>query len=292
MSTTAFTQEQVSSRSRSLPSFPRIVTEILATLDDPDGHFDVLVRAINRDPLISARVLSVANTAALRGTREAEVCDINTATSLIGMNRVRHITMISSMSTFVAGAARNGLPPSFWQHSVAAGVCCEELALHIAAPVPSAMALITGLLHDIGQLWLYHVDAAAVQVCWREATARAIGIEAVEREHFGLDHSTIGAWLAQHWGLPAPVVVAIGGHHQPESAMCSPLVSLMHVAEVLSNALDLAGRQENRVTYLSAMACKNLGLVWADDIKPLFGRIEARSRHMNAFFSMPHPLNL
>jgi HD-like signal output (HDOD) protein len=288
MRTPSLTQELVISRSRSLPSFPAIVTDILATLDDPDGNLNALVRAINLDPLISARVLSVANTVALRGTRESEVCDINTATSLIGMNRVRHITMISSLSTFVAGAARSGLPPSFWQHSVAAGVCCEELAL----PVPSAMALITGLLHDIGQLWLYHVDAAAVQVCWREATARAIGIEAVEREHFGIDHSTIGAWLAQHWGLPAPVVVAIGGHHQPESAMCSPLVSLMHVAEVLSNALDLAGRQENRVTYLSALACKNLGLVWADDIKPLFGRIEARSRHMNAFFSMPHPLSL
>lgn len=285
MKATPITREQVIARGRSLPSFPSIVSEIMATLDDPDGNFKVLVRAISRDPLISARVLSVANTVAMRGTRDSEVCNINTAMSLIGLNRLRHITLISSLSTFVAGTARSGLPNTFWQHSVSVGVSCEELAQHIAAPVAPATALIVGLLHDIGQLWLYHVDAAAVQNCWREATTRAIGIEEIEREQFGVDHSAIGAWLAHHWGLSAPVVSAIGGHHSPELNPDTPLVPMVHVAEVLSNALDLSGRFENRVTYLSDSACRQLGLVWNDDIRALFGRIEARSRHANAFFS-------
>jgi len=289
MSSATLTRELVIKGSRSLPSFPVVITEILAALDDPDGNFDFLVHAISRDPIISARVLSVANTVAMRGTRDAEVCDIAMATALIGINRVRHITLISSLSTFVAGASRSGMPSSFWQHSVAVGVCCEELARHIIAPVAPATALVAGLLHDIGQLWLYHFNAQAVQACWREATAKAIGIDELERKYFGADHSLIGAWLAESWHLPTDIVAAIGGHHQPDAALGVTLVPLVHVAEVLSNALDLAGRAENRVTHLSSAACEQLGLVWNDDIRALFGRIEARSSHANAFFGATTP---
>jgi putative nucleotidyltransferase with HDIG domain len=287
MNSTPITRSQVIRVSRSLPSFPSTIAEILTTLDDPDGSFNVLVYAINRDLLISARVLSVANAVALRGAREAEVCDIATATSLIGLNRVRHIALISSLSTLMASATHRSLPVTFWQHCVAVGICCEELAQHIEAPISPSLALISGLLHDIGQLWLHHAHAKEAQDCWQLAKTRNLGIEQVEREHFGVDHSTIGAWLAEHWSLPESVVAAIGGHHNPDAALGTTLVPLVHVGEVLSNALDLASRPENRVTALSSAACQKLGLVWSDDIRCLFGRIEARSRHANAFFTPP-----
>ena len=287
MGSATLTRELVIKGSRSLPGFPAVIAEIVAALDDPDGNFDLLVQAISRDPIISARVLSVANTAAMRGTRDAEVCDIAMATALVGVDRVRHITLISSLSTFVAGASRSGMPSSFWQHSVAVGVCCEELARHIGAPVSPATALVAGLLHDMGQLWLFHFNAQAAQACWREATAQAIGVDVMERKYFGVDHCLIGAWLAESWHLPADIVAAIGGHHQPDGALGITLVPLVHVAEVLSNALDLTGRAENRVSYLSSTACEQLGLVWNDDIRALFGRIDARSSHANAFFATP-----
>ena len=53
---------------------------------------------------------------------------------------------------------------------------------------------------------------------------------------------------------------------------------------MLSNALDLTGRPENRVTSISRMACQQLGLLWGEDTHTLFGRMEARSRHANALF--------
>lgn len=289
MSKPPITQELVIQSSRSMPSFPKIVTQILATLDDPDGSINVLVRVISRDPLISARVLSVANMAAERGRRDSQVCDIATATSLIGMSRVRHITLISSLSTFAASAPSSSLPSTFWQHSVAVGVCSEELVRYIDSPVPLAVALIAGLLHDIGQLWLYHHNATEAQACWKEASTKAIAVDQLERQHFGIDHCTIGAWLAEHWDLPADVVAAIARHHNPDGALDTKLVPLVHVAEVLSNALNLTGRPENQVSSLSSTACELLGLVLNDDIRPLFGRMEARSSHANAFFAALAP---
>ena len=279
------TRDDVIGRNHLLPSFPQFITEILAALDDPEGSLTVLARCIIRDPIITARVLSVANMAAARTRRMSEVSDIYTAISLIGMSQVRQITLVSSLGAFVGGVTQNGIPVTFWQHCVSVGVCCEELALHVNEPVSTDTALIAGLLHDIGQIWLYGFNGEVYRQCWHHALTQAIGIEDVERAHFGIDHSTIGAWLAEHWALPSDIVAAIRSHHAPDTALDTPLVPLVHVAEVLSNALDLGGRAENRVTFISRAACQQLGLVWDEDIRPLLGRIEARSRHANAFFS-------
>ena len=293
MTRTPVTHDQVRNLSRSLPSFPSVLKDILATLDDPDANFNVLTRTIARDPLISARVLWVANTAAVRGRREAEVTDIATATSLAGMTRVRHIALISSLSTF-AGGIRHELPTAFWPHTVSVGVCCEELVQHVDVPVTAASALVAGLLHDIGQLWLSHFNAAQLAACWQDAQQRHIPIESAEIEFFGVNHATIGAWMAELWALPADIVAAIAGHHQPlegptfaTTPATHHLVDLIHVGEVLSNALDLGGRSRNRVNNLSGAACRRLGLVWDDNAHLLFGRVEARSRHANTIFTLP-----
>jgi hypothetical protein len=57
------------------------------------------------------------------------------------------------------------------------------------------------------------------------------------------------------------------------------------MAEVLSNALDLTGRNENHVTTISVAACRTLDLGWDENSRALFGRSEARSRHANTFFA-------
>ncbi len=285
MTTHTITRDEVVEGSSKLPGFPRIIALILDTIDDPEANTRTLTDHIGHDPVIAARVLSLANMASMQARRQSPVEDIYTATSLVGMNRVRQLAIVCGISEFVDDIAPPEIASTFWQHSVAVGVCCEELALHTPVPVPASAALIAGLLHDIGQIWLYHFNAEAFHATWNEALAHNISIEDVERERFGVDHSTIGAWLAAHWSLPESISAAIHYHHAPDAALTEPLVPLVHVAEVLSNALDLTSRDENRVTSISTAACDALGLTWDDSARSLFGRMEARSRHANALFN-------
>lgn len=271
-------------RSVALPGFPRVISDILATLDDPESSTETLAHHVEHDPVITARVLSIANAAGTRTRSRSGIRDIYTAISLIGTNRVREMAVISSIAGFVDDIGADGISPTFWQHSIAVGVCCEELVLHTAVPASATAALIAGLLHDIGQLWIYRFDAEGYRASWGEVLGHDVGIEDAEREHFGVDHCSIGAWLAEYWTLPSDICNAIRHHHAPDVALGEPLVPLLHVAEVLSNALDLTGREENRVTAISTPACEKLGLVWDDSVHPLFGRMEARSRHANAIF--------
>ena len=282
------TQDEVISRADDLPSFPRIVVEILATLDDPDAGLALLTEHIKQDPVITGRVLAMANNVANRTRRLSTVRDVFTATSLIGIGRVRETALTTRLGNFVAGAAGAGWGAGFWRHSVAVGVCAEELAQHVALRTPGDMALVAGLLHDVGQLWLGRFRPEASRESWNEALAHSIDNDAAERESFGVDHAEIGAWLAEHWQLPAPLIASIRHHHDAGTASDEALVPLLHVAEVLSNALDLGGRAENRVTSISSTACSRLGLVWDQNIRPLFGRIEARSAHASSIFRQAH----
>ena len=281
---TPLTREAVVEFSQQMPSFPRVVSEIIATVDDPDGTLNVLVESINHDPLIAARVLAAANRASSMARREAAVDDIYAATARVGMSRVREIALISSMNGFVQTLGSDERYRQLWLHSIAVAVAAQEIGLYIDRPVPLESALIAGMLHNIGQYWFFAYAAGDYRECMDEAISDSVALEVAERRRFGVDHAQVGAWLLAHWQLPANICEAVNGHRAPEAHPGNVLVALIHVAEVVSDALDLARSRESRVTHVSGAACNLLGMVWNADVHALFGRIEARSRHANAFF--------
>lgn len=279
------TRDLVIDTVQELPGFPRIITKILATIDDPDANLNTLSQLIKLDPVITARVLSLANAATSRTHPRGTIRDIYAATSLIGLGRVRQMTLISNCIDYFSKIGPANLSPTFWQHSVAVGICGEEIALHVDTPVSASHALIAGLLHDIGQLWLNRFRPGSFRSAWSMALSSNCGIEVAEQEQFGVDHTTIGAWLAEYWSLPPAIIAAIRHHHAADPHQDEALISTIHVAEVLANALDLSGRKENRVARISVSACRRLGLVWDENVHTLFGRIDGRSRHAYAFFA-------
>lgn len=263
-----------------LPAFPKVVDEVLSTLDDPDANLQLLVRHVGRDPVLTARVVAQANVAALRFRPEAMIGDLYTAASLIGLKRLREIALYYCLSNFM----RDDLPDHYWEHCATTAVCAEQLAGHVGQASDSA--LVAGLLHDIGQLWLYRFEPDRFRDSVSLAAECGFGIEVAEQKIFGVDHATIGGWLAEAWGLPPAICHAIAYHHCPEIRLAEPLVPLVHVAEVLANALDPTGSCVTQVRELSDLACEALKLKWDADSEKLFGRIDAISRH-NAIFFRP-----
>lgn len=272
-------RDEVVGRAACLPAFPRVVSAILATLDDENTSIGALAQHVERDPVITARVFSLANSAALHTRPGAVIRDIATATSMIGMARLREVVLAVSLAEF----ARNSrISTAFWEHSVAVGMCAQTLAKHVA--LASDHALVAGLLHDIGQLWMAKFYPLEFQVVRMAATNRTEAINELEREYFGLDHCQIGLILAEHWDLPEAIGLAISHHHDPEPGLAEKLVAATHVAEVFANALDLTGREENQVTGLSAAACSALGIDLNSDLGAIFGALEARSEYACSVF--------
>lgn len=105
----SITRDEVVERINTLHSFPLIVTQLLATMEDPDVNLNVLVKHIEHDPLIAARVLSRANKAGSRTRHAKAIQDIFTATSLIGINQVREMAIMGSIVGFFDDLAPDGM---------------------------------------------------------------------------------------------------------------------------------------------------------------------------------------
>lgn len=278
------TQDQVLSTMDELPAFPDAVIQILGALQDPDASLSVLSTCVERDPVLAGRVLSLANRAGYSVRVGGPVNDVFTAISLVGLALVRETVLLTRVGGFLQELDVQEGSDAFWRHCLAVTVCGVELAHYTEQDVGVDVALIACLLHDVGQLWLQRYAPERFRQVLAEVQDAGLELDVVERKYFGVDHSTVGAWLVQAWGLSASVVQAVAHHHRPDQAGLVPLTALVHVSEVLSQALELSDASHGRVTWISSHSCKLLGVDWGADTHSLFGRIEARSRHATALF--------
>ncbi len=265
-------RQEIVERAALLPAFPRVVRAVLDSLDDDNSSIGDLAQLVEQDPVITGRVISLANSAAVSVRPGTSVQGVAGATSMIGLAKVREIVLTVGVAEF---AKESRMSAYFWEHSVAVGVAAQELARY--GQVSLNHALVAGLLHDVGQLWMARFYPLEFQMVRSAVVDGTSSITEAEQHYFGTDHCQVGSIIAEYWGLPAAVVDAIFYHHNPDQGLANKLVPVIHVAEVLANALDLTRRNDNQVTFLSEAACLALGIDWSGDFNYLFGKIEARS---------------
>lgn len=254
----AATLEEVLGRVRQIPSLPVIVTELLASMDRENIDTAYLVGKISQDQGLAARVLKVANSAFYGLT--SRVSAVSEAVTVLGFHAVRSLALAAGIVKLLPAPAADAFDrPAFWQHAIGTGVCARILAARLGKDPETAFS--AGLLHDIGKLALhaYFPDLFAAVL----ARCAADGCTMVEAEQavLGFDHAAIGYEVARQWRFPPAIQQAIRDHHRPDvdPAFMSDVV---HVANVLCDALDIGNGGDDLVPSLSAGAWERLGLDW------------------------------
>ncbi|MDR0528629.1 MAG: HDOD domain-containing protein [Zoogloeaceae bacterium] len=275
------TSEDIVRQVESLPAFPQIVIELMADLEDDSASMMTLARHIERDPIITGKVLAAGNRL-LRHEGWPEARDVYTAVSLIGFSRVKKIVLAASIADFTV----NFVGKHFhWAHSLAVGIAAQELALRVN--VNPDCALVAGMLHDLGQFWLAYSYPLEFQQVRLSVEVHGADVCAAEQERFGMDHCEIGRIVAEYWRIPADLVSAIANHHaQNEKALTEKIPALTHIADVIVQALDLPRREFNRVSRISSLACRTMGINWNDEESiQILGAIDARYQYASEIFS-------
>lgn len=253
-----------------LPSLPEVVSYLMRTLNDDRADVDTIAHHINADPAIVARLLAAANSAA--SGLSAHVLSTRQAFIVLGADRVAKIVLASAL-THRYDARSDGFDSRLlWRHAIGVAICAQVLADEVG--INADLAFTAGMVHDIGQLLMHVASPADYQRALEAHQRLDQELIVAERALFGFDHCAAGRALALRWKLPVEIVDAIAAHHEPDSNG-SEIGDLIHVAEVLSHALDLGEQPSNRVPELSELACARLGLAWSK-ITPRFAEIEAR----------------
>lgn len=255
-----------------LPAFPRVVSQVLATLDDDNSSMTMLVNHLQHDPVIAGRVLAAANASSEHGHHA--LGGVAAAASFIGMRRIREIVLTTSLLDLSRNARSSLL---FRKHCLAVGIGAQELAKEF--DMNQDYALVAGLLHDIGKLWMSYLHPQENRHVHEQLAEQPRPLCEVERQIFGLDHCAIGEIIARHWGLPEEIIEAIAVHHHPDKPDLGRLAAVIHVSEAICNGLDLPYRDDNQVIEISDQAIQIMGLDWKSDVSDLLGRMSARFQH-------------
>lgn len=224
----------------SLPSLPELYVQIVGELNAPDSSTDRIGAVIGRDVAMTAKILQLVNSAFFGLPRK--VATPAEAVRMLGVRTIQALVLSTHVfSQFEGPKEGAALLRSLWEHSLRVGEYTAAICASAdTAREARAVALIAGMLHDVGRVILAHnfpERSVEVSRVARETVSRLLD---VERDAFGATHCEVGACLLGLWAIPEAVVEAIAFHHEPalaEPREPFPLVAV-HVSNYLAHIVD------------------------------------------------------
>lgn len=262
-----------------LPAMPVIARKILALDLESDEGERAMLKLIEQDPQIAAKIIGLSNTPLFGISKQ--VSSITDAAILLGITRVKSVTMgIAVMSSLAKKTAGKLDIHGLWLHSLAIALALQTLARAMPRHTrpPDDELFLAGLLHDIGYLVLDHLDPRrSDELQDRFVAGQDRPSTEIETELLGINHCELGAELAYFWGLPDATVMVLRYHHDPENeraAAGQPLVSMVNLAEKI---LTSFGIYEQAATDINPEEWQALGIDPAQ-AGELIGRITEQAK--------------
>lgn len=229
-----------------LPALPVIAQKLLSLDLDTDQGEQQMMLLVAQDPLISARLIGLANSPLLGTSRK--IASVNDAAMLLGLKRVKSVS--TGIAVMSLDSRPIGLfnPQELWLHSM----CVAFAMLPVVRAMPAAkrphddLVFLAGMLHDIGYLALAYLDPGRsddLHTRLLAGTGRP-SIE-VERELLEITHDELGAELAKHWDLPPQLVAAIRHHHQLDAQDAEEELPLAHIIHLTEKLIPMNGLLES-----------------------------------------------
>ncbi|PKO49396.1 MAG: hypothetical protein CVU31_00100 [Betaproteobacteria bacterium HGW-Betaproteobacteria-4] len=237
---------QESIESGHLPSPPEILLRLMKTVDDEQATMGDLANIVEQDPGLASRILSVANSPALRRGRELK--SLETCLVALGTRLVRSLaTCLSIQRLFDRNAKLDASTVAdFWSHSLLVGELARSVAELAEYPHPDE-AYLSGLLHDIGELILL---SALGDPYWRflKNSAESPRLQAEESQLFGTTHAEVGGWLIDQWGIDTLLADGVAFHHASavQILTATSLPQIIWIAQTMRLTGTEHGRQSQQ----------------------------------------------
>lgn len=198
-----------------LPSPKGVALAIMELCRREDASIEAVTRVVQTDPALAARLLRLANAAALRAARP--VAAVPDAVMRLGMAAVRQVAMGFSMVDQHRHGQCEGFDyDRFWSHSLLMAVAMQALAARSRAGSPEEM-FTCGLMARIGCLALATVYPAEYAALLRQ-NPNERDLAALERQHLRADHHEFTAAILEDCGVPYALIESVIHHEAPDAS--------------------------------------------------------------------------
>ncbi len=236
----------------SLPTLPKVITEITNLMQNPRTSAEEVGRAITMDQALASKVLRLVNSAFYGFP--GRINTITHAIVILGFNTVKNIVLTASVFDKLGGKGEKGNfnLEKFWMHSIGTGVIAKEIAKKVNFRSQEE-SFLAGLLHDIGKVILFKYLPEEFDNVEAILEKNNILFLDAEKEAINLTHNEIGSWLSQRWNLPEDLRAAILYHHAPVLAnQHKTMVNIVHAADILVRSLGIGSGGDGKIPVFSS----------------------------------------
>jgi HD-like signal output (HDOD) protein len=211
---------------QALPAVPKIVHELIDSFNNEEVSIEDISKKIAADPVLSARLLRLANSAYYHVSRT--VGSVDDALMMLGFVTVRTLVISSGLTSGFKAMPGMDLN-TFWRYSMHSAAVSRWLAKTTGNNVD--LSFTVGLMHGIGQLVMHagmpeqmlQVDKVAGPLDPRRFD--------IESSSFGYNFATVGAELARQWKFPPAFSDAIEAFPEPLARTpANKVAAIIHLA--------------------------------------------------------------
>ena len=256
-----------------MPAFPKSVQKILELTRDVNCSAKDLVQVIDRDPVVTVKVLRVVNSAYYRLPKQ--ITSINHAVVYLGFNTIKNLTLsIAAIGMLPANNAAGFDGQQYLIHSLTTAAIAKQLALQVDGADPMD-CFIAGLLHDFGKVVFAQFMPQEFRRALESAQWNESSLHLALREVIGADHAMVSAMLAEKWRFPPDLIEAIRYQYGPE-LKDTPMIACVFSANQISKKLEFGFAGNPCFEELPATIAQRLGgnidevIVSLGDLAPVF----------------------
>lgn len=202
--------QEIVSEISALPQFPENIVYIQKLISDPDSEIADIAREVSLDPSLTGDLLKVVNSAQYMLPKKVD--NIVGAVKLLGLRGLRNLLYSYGTQKLLSDQQK-------WlqDHSRRAAFYAYNLAKNFKRKHRNLIddAFVGGILHDMGKIIFQSVHPNLMDKITNFCASREMKKDLLEDLSAGLNHSEIGAKIAEKWNFPDTLIAAIRYHHLP-----------------------------------------------------------------------------
>jgi HD-like signal output (HDOD) protein len=239
-----------------MQAFPVSVQNILRLARDSTSAPRDLVDVIQRDPIVTIKVLRVVNSAYY--SLPKQITSIDHAVVFLGFNTIKNLALgIAALSLAPEQLHAVLDTKAYLHHSLAAAAVTRQLGARFPA-IDANDFFIAGLLHDFGKVVLAQVMPAQFRKALEFGLWHEVSLHNALIEITGIDQAEVGAMLLEHWRFPADLVQGIR-HQYVQDESATPLSMCIYAANQICKHAGADFGASDKAQPLSAPMVQTLG---------------------------------
>jgi len=214
------------------PVMPQVVFEMRNVIRRQDAAVKDLAEVIEKDPVISLRLISVANSPVYKGY--GDVKSIQAAIPRLGFKEAMSVVVaIANKSLYEARLAQHRvLMDKMWVHSLACAYASKLFAQSLSLEDPETLFLM-GLTHDVGKVILLRAFAAIPQ---EQKLKTEVILAAIQEAH-----QSIGSMLLKRWGFGEEFLRIVALHEGSNfSEQTNKEILVVHLSNMLTRKMGIS----------------------------------------------------